>query len=139
MLPLDVFHFYCACHFVYYLTVHYDSVVTITITTEEARAGGEIMVIDDERDWRRAFAFWLLLGAGNLAFVSSICFFLLVQISIKTQLVVFLSIGAVLMVALLLGRWKPGSAGSESSAERWKIGPWLSVFLVTEVAICGLL
>jgi hypothetical protein len=97
------------------------------------------MVIDNDADWRRAFAFWFFLAAGNLALVSSICFFLLVQISIKTQLVVFLSIGAGLMIALLLGRWKPGSAGSESSAERWRIGPWLSVFLVTEVAVCGLL
>jgi len=98
-----------------------------------------VMSIGNDSDWRRAFAFWLLLVAGNIALAVSIGYFMLVQITIKTQLFVFLIIGAVLLASLLLGRWKLQPLDSGDFAERWRIGPWISALIALEITCCGLL
>jgi hypothetical protein len=92
------------------------------------------MSIDNDADWRRAFAFWLLLVTGNIALVLTYGFCSLVYIQPKTQIYVFLVISGILLSAFLLGRWR--FRPSEEGTERWRIGSWMTSFMLLEFALC---
>ena len=97
------------------------------------------MSIDNDTDWRRAFAFWFLFVLENIALVLSIGYFMVLQISIEDQLFVFLVIGVLFTATLFLGRWKPRPPTAEGTIQRWRIGPWTSAFVVLETGFCWLL
>jgi hypothetical protein len=92
------------------------------------------MSIDNDADWRRVFAFWFLLVIGNIALVLMYAFCSLVYVLPRTQACVFLAIGGILLFAFLLGRWK--LRPSEEGTKRWRIGLWMTSFMLMEFALC---
>lgn len=97
------------------------------------------MSIDNDSDWRRAFVFWSLFISENIALVLSIGYFMVLQVSIKSQLYVFLVIGALFTATFFLGRWRNQPLTADPMTERWRIGPWTSVLVALEAVFCWLL
>lgn len=84
------------------------------------------MSIYNDLDWRRAFVFWFLLIVENIAFVLSIGYFMALQVSIKSQLSIFLLVGVMFTATFFLGRWQGRPPATDLATMRWRIGPWTS-------------
>lgn len=97
------------------------------------------MNIDNDSDWRRAFVFWSLFILENIALVLSIGYFMVLEVSIRSQLYVFLAIGALFTATFFLGRWRALPLVTDLATERWRIGRWTSVLVALEAALCWLL
>jgi hypothetical protein len=98
--------------------------------------------INNDADWLRAFAFWLLLVIGTLTFAMSVGYFMLVQYSVREQLYPFCGVLVILLAAVVLGRWNPETLEEEGNIERWRIGPALITILLLLIGfdvavICG--